>query len=83
MHEIMKQLISEAVTFAESLLAEEPKKPNNIEYPMDKGVYFIRCDEKPRRGIIYVGKTSNLKRELKIIFRLAQEMMVLPLSEKK
>jgi predicted GIY-YIG superfamily endonuclease len=65
MHEIMKQLISEAVTFAESLLAEEPQKPNNIEYPTDSGVYFIRCDEKPKRGIIYVGKTSNLKHRIK------------------
>lgn len=61
----MRQIVNKAIKPVKCLLKKPPNKPNDIEFPEKAGVYLIYCEDRRKKGIIYVGESYNLKRRLK------------------
>ncbi len=59
----LRDTANDAKKIASDVLSQEFRKINDLHLPGESGVYIIKHDE---NGIVYVGKTKNLRRRILI-----------------
>jgi hypothetical protein len=64
MHKTIEQIVNEATNLAKDLLEKPRNEPGKIGYPARAGVYIIYCNDKHKKGIIYVGESGNLRKRI-------------------
>lgn len=66
MPKTIEQIANEAIILAKSLINSVKNKPSGVNgFPTKAGIYLIYCEDRRKKGIIYVGESDNLKRRLK------------------